>query len=214
MEDVLGREQIEVDVRAVASYLEGQTVLVTGAGGSIGSELCRQIRRHGQPARIVLLDDAETPLFEIERELVDERDFTAALPVLADVGNETKLRQVFERFRPTVVFHAAAYKHVPLMEANPLEAVRNNALGDAHDRRRRRRVPGRALRPDLHGQGRQPETVMGAVKRSAEWIVAGARPSRRRRDALRGGALRQRARLAGSVIPIFRSRSSAAGRSR
>src|SRR3954471_1670074 len=86
VEDVLGREQIEVDVRAVAAYLEGQTVLVTGAGGSIGSELCRQITRHGSPERIVLLDHSEPLLFDIERELVEQREFLATLPVLADVG--------------------------------------------------------------------------------------------------------------------------------
>ena len=102
-------------------------MLVTGAGGSIGSELCRQIARMG-PTRLVLVDNGEPGLFEIERELVDEREFLATAAVLADAGNATKMRQVFEKYRPAVVFHAAAYKHVPLMEANPLEAVRNNTL--------------------------------------------------------------------------------------
>ena len=86
-------------------------MLVTGAGGSIGSELCRQLARLGA-ARLVLVDKGESALFEIERELVDERDFTAAIPVLADCGDRAKMRQVFERYRPQVVFHAAAYKHV------------------------------------------------------------------------------------------------------
>ena len=95
-------------------------MLVTGAGGSIGSELCRQIARMG-PTRLVLVDNGEPGLFEIERELVDEREFHATAAVLADAGNATKMRQVFEKYRPAVVFHAAAYKHVPLMEANPLE---------------------------------------------------------------------------------------------
>jgi FlaA1/EpsC-like NDP-sugar epimerase len=127
VEDVLGREPVEVALENVASYLANETVLVTGAGGSIGSELCRQIARLGA-ARLVLVDQAEPALFEIERELVDERGFTASIPVLADVKNATKMRQVFERYRPKVVFHAAAYKHVPLMEANPLESVRNNVV--------------------------------------------------------------------------------------
>src|SRR5215211_420219 len=127
VEDVLGREPVEVDIDAIAGYLSGETVLVTGAGGSIGAELCRQIARVG-PARLVLVDHAEPALFEIERELVDERGFPAALPVLADVKNRRKMRQVFETYRPTVVFHAAAYKHVPLIESNPVEAVRNNTL--------------------------------------------------------------------------------------
>ena len=121
-------------------------MLVTGAGGSIGSELCRQLARV-EPQRIVLVDQAESALFDIERELVDERRFRACVPVLADVRNRKRLAEVFERYRPNVVFHAAAYKHVPLMEANPLVSVDNNVLGtrdvaDVADRARRR-----ALRP-------------------------------------------------------------------
>jgi FlaA1/EpsC-like NDP-sugar epimerase len=115
VEDVLGREQVEVDMREVGAFLEGHTVLVTGAGGSIGAELCRQIARMG-PTRLILVDNAETPLFEIERELVSERDFTATIPKLIDVKNRKALRrEVFEKYQPTIVFHAAAYKHVPLM---------------------------------------------------------------------------------------------------
>jgi FlaA1/EpsC-like NDP-sugar epimerase len=128
VEDILGREPVEVDFEEVSAYLRGQTVLVTGAGGSIGSELCRQAARAGA-ARLVLVDQAESPLFEIERELVDERKFPASVPVIADICNREKLRQIFDRYRPTVVFHAAAYKHVPMLEANPLEGVRNNVLG-------------------------------------------------------------------------------------
>src|SRR5918996_2686034 len=128
VEDVLGREQVELDVATVAEYLAGKTVLVTGAGGSIGAELCRQIARV-EPARIVLFDNAETPLFDIERELVDARGFTACIPVLGDVTNVAKLHHVFERYRPEVVFHAAAYKHVHLLEANPIESVRANVTG-------------------------------------------------------------------------------------
>jgi FlaA1/EpsC-like NDP-sugar epimerase len=127
VEDVLGREPVEVDLERIASYLARQTVLVTGAGGSIGSELCRQIARLGA-SRIIMVDQAETPLYEIERELLEERDFPAAVPVLADIKNRARLRQIFERYRPELVFHAAAYKHVPLMEATPIESVRNNVL--------------------------------------------------------------------------------------
>src|SRR5919108_648580 len=127
VEDLLGREAVEVDMDAIASYLKDEVVLVTGAGGSIGAELCRQIVRAG-PNRLVLVDHGETPLFEIERELVDERGFHAVGPVLGDVKSEPKMRQLFETYRPAVVFHAAAYKHVPMMEANPLESVRNNVL--------------------------------------------------------------------------------------
>jgi FlaA1/EpsC-like NDP-sugar epimerase len=127
VEDVLGREPVEVDLVAVASYLAGETVLVTGAGGSIGAELCRQIARLGA-ARLVLVESSELALFEIDRELTSGRGYSASVPVLGDVGNRSKLRQVFERYEPGVVFHAAAYKHVPLNEANPLESMRNNVL--------------------------------------------------------------------------------------
>ncbi len=128
VEDILGREPVEVDFEGVSAYLRGQTVLITGAGGSIGSELCRQVARAGA-SRLILVDQAESPLYEIERELVDERNFPASVPVIADVCNREKLRQIFDRYRPGIVFHAAAYKHVPMMEANPLEGVRNNVLG-------------------------------------------------------------------------------------
>jgi FlaA1/EpsC-like NDP-sugar epimerase len=127
VEDVLGREQVEVDLTEVGAYVGGKNIVVTGAGGSIGSELCRQLSRLGV-SKLILVDQAESSLYEIERELVDERDFTAVVPVLADCGDRTKMRQVFERYPPDVVFHAAAYKHVPMLEANPLQAVRNNAL--------------------------------------------------------------------------------------
>ena len=127
VEDVLGREQVEVDLESVASYLADETVLVTGAGGSIGSELCRQIARIGCK-RLILVEQGETALFEIERELVDRRGFPPSVPVLADAGNRQKMRRVFERYPPDVIFHAAAYKHVPLMEAHCGEAIKNIVL--------------------------------------------------------------------------------------
>jgi FlaA1/EpsC-like NDP-sugar epimerase len=203
VEDVLGREPVDVDLASAAHCVEGKTVLVTGAGGSIGSELCRQLIRLG-PQRLILVELGESALFEIERELVDERGFSAAVPVIADAGNETKMRQVFERYEPAVVFHAAAYKHVPLMEANPLESVRNNALTT-------KVVADCAVE---HGAERfvlvstdkavNPKTVMGQSKAVCEWVVEayGAREDIRTRFvAVRFGNVLG---SSGSVIPIFR----------
>jgi FlaA1/EpsC-like NDP-sugar epimerase len=203
VEDVLGRDPVDVDLDSAAPYVEGKTVLVTGAGGSIGSELCRQLTRLGLQ-RLILVEQGETALFEIERELVDERSFSAAVPVLADVGNPTKMRQVFERYEPSIIFHAAAYKHVPLMEANPLESVRNNALAT-------KVVADAAV---AHGVERfvlvstdkavNPKTVMGQSKAVCEWVVEayGAREDISTRFvAVRFGNVLG---SSGSVIPIFR----------
>jgi FlaA1/EpsC-like NDP-sugar epimerase len=129
VEDILGREPVRIGARPRRRYLAGEVVMVTGAGGSIGSELCRQIARVA-PRRLVLLDHAEENLFRIQRELEDDRHVhpSTLAPVLADCKEGERMREVFAEHRPAVVFHAAAYKHVGLMELNPVEAVRNNAL--------------------------------------------------------------------------------------
>jgi FlaA1/EpsC-like NDP-sugar epimerase len=210
VQDVLGREQVEVDFHEVASYLEGQTVLVTGAGGSIGSELCRQISRVG-PARLILVDNAEGALFEIERELL-ERDFTAAVPNLVDVRDrEVMRREVFEKYRPTVVFHAAAYKHVAMLETHPLASVRNNVVGTrvtaelAAEFRVERFV---LISTD---KAVNPKTVMGQSKALCEWIVEslGHRKDLPTRFvAVRFGNVLN---SSGSVIPIFRKQIERGG---
>jgi FlaA1/EpsC-like NDP-sugar epimerase len=211
VEDVLGREQVEVDFHEVAAYLEGATVLVTGAGGSIGSELCRQIARV-RPSRLILVDNAEGPLFEIERELVDERDFTAVLSKLADVKDRTALRRdVFEKFRPTVVFHAAAYKHVTMLQSHPVESVRNNFVGT-------RVVAELAAEFGVErfvlistDKAVNPKTVMGQSKALCERIVESL--GHRRDIATRFVAVRFGNVLnsSGSVIPIFRKQIERGG---
>jgi FlaA1/EpsC-like NDP-sugar epimerase len=210
VEDVLGREPVEADLDSIAGYLTGEVVLVTGAGGSIGAELCRQIARVG-PTRLVLVDSSEPALFEIERELVDERGFHATAAVLGDVGNATKMRQIFEKYRPGVVFHAAAYKHVPLMEANPLEAVRNNALVT-------RTIADVAVEYEAKrfvlvstDKAVNPKTVMGQTKALCEWIVEawGHRPDTVTSFcAVRFGNVLG---SSGSVIPIFRRQIARGG---
>jgi FlaA1/EpsC-like NDP-sugar epimerase len=211
VEDVLGREQVEVDFGEVAGYLEGHTVLVTGAGGSIGSELCRQIARV-RPSRLILVDNAEGPLFEIERELVGERSFTAALPKLIDVKDRRALRrEVFEKYKPTVVFHAAAYKHVAMLETHPLESVRNNVVGT-------RVLVELAAEFGVErfvfistDKAVNPKTVMGQSKALCEWIVESF--GHRRDVATRYVAVRFGNVLnsSGSVIPIFRKQIERGG---
>src|SRR3954454_5738209 len=127
VEDVLGREPVHMEIDRTGQYLAGQVVLVTGAGGSIGAELSRQIARVG-PEQLILVDNSENSLFEIRRQLEEGRHFTRAKAILADCKDATRMRELFLELRPNVVFHAAAYKHVPLMEENPIEAVRNNAV--------------------------------------------------------------------------------------
>jgi FlaA1/EpsC-like NDP-sugar epimerase len=203
VEDVLGREPVEVDLDAIASYLRDATVLVTGAGGSIGAELCRQIARVGAK-RLILVDNSEPALFAVERELVDERGFTRAHPVIGDVQNRTKMRQVFDKFKPGVVFHTAAYKHVPMMEANPIESVRNNVIGT-------KIVADTAVEFGVArfvlistDKALNPQAVYGQCKAICEWIVEsyGAREDVPTRFvAVRFGNVLN---SAGSVVPTFR----------
>jgi FlaA1/EpsC-like NDP-sugar epimerase len=202
VEDVLGREPVVVELDQVGAYLEDQVVLVTGAGGSIGSELCRQIARV-DPKLLVMLDHAEDNLFEIEREMVAERHFSRVEAVLADCKETERMFEVMQRFRPTIVFHAAAYKHVPLMESNPLEAVRNNAIATRITAETA--AAARAKRFVLVSTDKavSPKTVMGASKALAEWAIlaAGERHPETRFVSVRFGNVLG---SSGSVVPIFR----------
>ncbi len=211
VEDVLGREPVLMELDGVGSYLRGETVLVTGAGGSIGAELCRQIAHVG-PRRIVLLDHAEDNLFAIQRELEDERHVSRATlaAVLADCKEAERMREVLAEHQPTVVFHAAAYKHVGLMEANPVEAIRNNAIAT--------RIV--ALLCGELGVGRfvlvstdkavAPATVMGASKALAEFAVDGA-AARFPGTAFKAVRFGNVLGSSGSVVPIFRRQIARGG---
>jgi FlaA1/EpsC-like NDP-sugar epimerase len=209
VEDVLGREPVRMEVELMGGYLTGRCVMVTGAGGSVGAELSRQIARVG-PSSLILLDHAEDNLFEIERELVQDRHALNTIAVLADCKEEERMREVFRDHRPTVVFHAAAYKHVGLMEANPVEAVRNNAIAT----RVMARVAGDAGTKVFvlvsTDKAVQPATVMGASKALAEWTVeaADARYPETAFTAVRFGNVLG---SSGSVVPIFRRQIAAGG---
>ena len=197
VEDVLGREPVHMELERVGAYLAGEVVLVTGAGGSIGSELCRQIARVA-PRRIVLVDHAEDNLFEIQRELrgrapraaVDARGGARRLQGGgADAGG-------LRRAPPDVVFHAAAYKHVGLMEANPVEAVRNNAIATRVVAHVAGELGARRFVLVSTDKAVAPATVMGASKALAEFALEAA-TARLPDTRFDGGALRQRARLLG-----------------
>jgi FlaA1/EpsC-like NDP-sugar epimerase len=209
VEDVLGREPVRMEVDRVAAYVRGRVVLITGAGGSIGAELCRQLARVG-PKQLVLVENAENSLFEIRRQLEEERHFARVAAVLADCKDATRMRELFLEHRPAVVFHAAAYKHVPLMEENPVEAVRNNAVAT-------RIVAAAAGEAGVErfvlvstDKAVSPATVMGASKALAEWAVEAAQARYRgtRYAAVRFGNVLG---SSGSVVPIFRRQITAGG---
>jgi FlaA1/EpsC-like NDP-sugar epimerase len=209
VEDVLGRAPVRMETELTGGYLTGRCVLVTGAGGSIGAELCRQISRVG-PSRLVMIDHAEDNLFEIERELVDDRHAVNTLAVLADCKEEERMREVLAEHRPTVVFHAAAYKHVGLMEANPVEAVRNNALATRVMARVAGDIGTKVFVLVSTDKAVAPATVMGASKALAEWAVEAAdlRYEDTAFTAVRFGNVLG---SSGSVVPIFRRQIASGG---
>jgi FlaA1/EpsC-like NDP-sugar epimerase len=202
IEDLLGREPIELELPELARDLKGRCVLITGAAGSIGSELARQVALNG-PDRLVILDQAETPLFFLEMELRREHPQLDVVPVIGDVADVMAVRGVFAEFRPARVFHAAAYKHVPLMEANPQQAILNNVIGThivAREAGAHRCQKFVLLSTD---KAVRPISVMGASKRLAELVVLGLEdmfPDTAFGAVRFGNVLGS----AGSVIPIFK----------
>jgi FlaA1/EpsC-like NDP-sugar epimerase len=202
IEDVLGRDPVELPLDDVKPLLAGRVVMVTGAGGSIGSELCRQIARLG-PQRLLLVEQAEGHLFLIEQELIKLGHEAIILPLVADIVDQARMKSVLAEHRPQVIFHAAAHKHVFMMERQPGEAIKNNAFGTA------------ALAELAQAQGVEhfvlistdkavnPSSVMGATKRLAELYLQGlfhAQPERTKFIAVRFGNVLG---SSGSVVPIF-----------
>lgn len=208
VEDLLGREPVKVNLEEIAGYLSGNVVMVTGAGGSIGSELCRQIACFS-PKQLILLGHGENSIYEIELELRKKHPDLTIQPVIADIQDKYRMKQVFEEFGPKVIFHAAAHKHVPLMEHNPMEAIKNNVLGTknlaecAHEYGVSRFV---MISTD---KAVNPTNVMGATKRIAEMIVQSLdKISSTQFAAVRfGNVLGSR----GSVIPVFKKQIEEGG---
>jgi FlaA1/EpsC-like NDP-sugar epimerase len=201
IEDLLGRDPVRLDEGELRKFLLGRTVMVTGAGGSIGSELARQVARLG-PRQLLLVERAEFALFDVDREI---RRLAPNLPVfalVADVGEAPRMEEIFRRFRPQIVLHAAAHKHVPLMEENPTEAIRNNVLATAVLGRIAGESGAEVFVLISTDKAVRPTSIMGASKRVAEMVVQGLEG----RHATRFLAVRFGNVLgsAGSVIPIFR----------
>ena len=201
IEDLLGREPVQLDEDILRDFLAGKTVMVTGAGGSIGSELARQVA-HFEAGQILLVERAEFALFAIHRELGQRFPDAQIVPLVADVGDEHRIRTIFELHRPSVVIHAAAHKHVPMMETNPCEAVKNNVLATATLGRVAGESGAAAFIMISTDKAVRPASVMGASKRVAELIVQDLDTQfATRYVAVRFGNVMG---SAGSVIPIFR----------
>jgi len=208
IEDLLGREPVQLDEEQIRGYLSGKRVVVSGAGGSIGSEICRQVASFA-PAKILLLESGETPLFHIERELTRDFPDLVVVPVVGDVRNAERVATLFELFLPEVVFHAAAYKHVPLMEFNPAEAVTNNIGGTRVLADAAHRYGVRDFVMISTDKAVNPTNVMGASKRGAEiYVQALAGRSKTKFTTVRfGNVLGSN----GSVIPMFKEQIKAGG---
>jgi len=205
--DLLGRSPVSLDTQRIRGYLTGRTVLVTGCGGSIGSELCRQIVRF-KPAHVVLVDAGEYNLYQIQMELHHALGFTDYTTVLGSIDNGALMRRTFNAHKPSVVFHAAAYKHVPMLERNPWQAVRNNILGS-------RTVMEAAVAAGVErfvvvstDKAVRPTNVMGASKRVTELLMQSLNGQGTRFMAVRFGNV---VGSSGSVIPLFRRQIAAGG---
>lgn len=207
--DLLGREQVTVDIDEIIKYIENKVVLVTGGGGSIGSELCRQIASH-RPRQLIILDIYENNAYDIEQELKRTHPGLNLLVLIASVRGSKKMEDVFNKYRPQIVFHAAAHKHVPLMETSPNEAVKNNVFGTLNVARCADKYEAETFVLISTDKAVNPTNIMGATKRICEMIVQtiGKRSKKTNFVAVRfGNVLGSN----GSVIPLFKKQIAAGG---
>ena len=209
-EDLLGREAVALDQAGIAALLKDRTVMVTGAGGSIGSELCRQIA--GQtPRRLVMVERAEPALFAIEQELAKSHPYVELVSSAVSVCDEAGMEELFARHRPAIVFHAAAHKHVPLMEHQPAEALRNNAAGTEITARLAARHGTEKFVLISTDKAVNPTNVMGATKRLAEMIVEEYQSKEGARCAFAAVRFGNVLGSSGSVVPTFRRQIAEGG---
>ncbi len=208
LEDLLGREPVHIAVREIESYLKDKVVLVTGAAGSIGSELCRQIAKFN-PKELFALDQDETGLFYIENELREKFSDLKLHAIIADIRDQPKIERIFSQVRPQVIFHAAAYKHVPLMELHPDEAVKNNIFGTLVVAEAAQKWGAEKFVLISTDKAVNPTSVMGATKRVAEMLIQALNcHGKTQFTAVRfGNVLGSR----GSVIPVFQEQIKRGG---
>ncbi|MDW4299783.1 polysaccharide biosynthesis protein [Staphylococcus saprophyticus] len=210
VEDLLGRDPVELDMALISRELTNKTILVTGAGGSIGSEICRQVSKF-DPQKIILLGHGENSIYSIHQELSKtHRNRIEFVPVIADVQNKTRILEVMNEFKPYAVYHAAAHKHVPLMEYNPYEAIRNNILGTKNTAESAKEVEVSKFVMISTDKAVNPPNVMGATKRIAEMVIQSLNEENSNTSfvAVRfGNVLGSR----GSVIPLFKNQIEAGG---
>lgn len=210
IEDLLGREPVKLDTENIRQVLSGKTVIVTGAGGSIGSELCRQIASF-KPNRLVLVDQSEVQLFAIEQELISLGYGNIIVPIIADVCDKGRMQFVVQRFKPHVFFHAAAHKHVPMMENQPCQAIHNNTFGTALVAELAQKAGSERFVLVSTDKANNPTSVMGASKRLAEVFVQslhGSNSGHTKFIAVRFGNVLG---SSGSVIPTFHRQIAAGG---
>jgi FlaA1/EpsC-like NDP-sugar epimerase len=208
IEDLLGRPAVTLDERDMGRLLAGRTVAITGAGGSIGSELANQVCRFG-PAKVLLIERAEFALFKIERQLREEWPSVMLLPLIADVGDEARMRSILAGHRPQLIIHAAAHKHVPMMELNPTEAIENNVLATKRIAELAGEFAVEAFVLISTDKAVRPKSIMGASKRIAELVVQSLNDRYDTRFlAVRFGNV---IGSTGSVVPIFKEQISKGG---
>jgi FlaA1/EpsC-like NDP-sugar epimerase len=209
LEDLLGRPPADLDTAEIGARLTGKVVLVTGAGGSIGGELCRQIARY-RPLALIGVDHAESALYEIDQEMREKYSHVAFCPEVGNIQNRRRLDEIFRRHRPSAVYHAAAYKHVPMMESHVIEAIENNVFGTGNVARAAMAAGADTFVLVSSDKAVRPANIMGATKRMAELVCLAAADSgaRTRFLAVRfGNVLGSN----GSVIPLFKRQIAAGG---
>ncbi|EGP5655293.1 polysaccharide biosynthesis protein [Enterococcus faecium] len=208
--DLLGRDEVELDIESIKDQITDKVILVTGAGGSIGSEICRQIIQFN-PAKLLLLGHGENSIYLIDRELRTHHQNcpTEIVPIIADIQDREKINEIMEQYHPDIVYHAAAHKHVPLMEYNPKEAVKNNIFGTKNVAEAAKAAKVKNFVMVSTDKANNPPNVMGSTKRIAEMIVTGLNEEGCTKfSAVRfGNVLGSR----GSVIPVFREQIAQGG---